>query len=156
KWAACKLLDQQIARDLARCDMLAPGDVFDESRGFGGIELFETQCIEQFEFTLRIVRGFENLTPQSGEYKGKTATTKDTQDFRAQHNRAIQVLSELRAVEHHEGTAATGRNTLRRAEAKADQCFVVVTESQTVVRLDELLDPFEIGRQRQLLEILQS
>ena len=46
KRAARELLDQQIACDLARRDLLAARDVFDELRGFGGVELFETQGVE--------------------------------------------------------------------------------------------------------------
>jgi hypothetical protein len=46
KRAAGELLDQQITRDLARRYLLAARDVFDEFRGFGCFELFETQCVE--------------------------------------------------------------------------------------------------------------
>src|SRR5215211_5565846 len=99
---------------------------------------------------------FEDLATQSRENEGKTAASEDTQDFRAQHHRAIQVLSELRAVEHHE-CPATGRwNALWCAKTEADEGFIVVAEAQTVVRLDELFDPFEIGRRRQLEQFLQG
>ena len=72
------------------------------------------------------------------------------------HDRAVQILSELRAVEHHEWAPADRGNSLRRAETEAHECFVVVAEAQTVVRLDELLDPFEIGGRRQFDEFLQG
>src|SRR5262245_30815372 len=102
------------------------------------------------------MRCFEDLAAQTGEHEGKTAASEDTQDFCSQHDRAIQILSELRAVEHHKRPATTWWNALRRAETEADEGFVVVTEAQTVVRLDELLDPFEIGWQRQFEQFLQG
>src|ERR1051325_7938751 len=90
KRAAGKLLDQQIACDFACGHVLASRDVFDEARGFGRVELFETQSVEQFEVTLRLVRGLEDLAAQSGEHERKPATSEDTQNFRAQHHRTIQ------------------------------------------------------------------
>src|ERR1051325_10957708 len=67
KRAAGELLDQQIARDFARRHVLASRYVFYQTCGFGRVELFETKGVEQFEVTLRVVCGFEDLPPQSGE-----------------------------------------------------------------------------------------
>ena len=59
----------QIARGFTRRDLLAPRDMFHEFRCFGGVELFETQHVEQFEIALCVMRGFEDLAAQSGEHK---------------------------------------------------------------------------------------
>ena len=112
--------------------------------------------VEQLEVALCIMRGFEDLAAQTRKHKRKTATCEDSQYFRSQHYCAVQILSELRAVEHHEGAATSGGNSLRRAETEAHECFVVVAEAQAVVRFDELFDPFEIGRRRELEQFLQA
>src|SRR5689334_8265264 len=100
KRTAGELLDQQVACDFAGGDVPASGHVFDETCGFGSVELFETKCVEQFEVTLRVVRCFEDLSTESGEHEGKTATSEDAQDFRPQHYCTVQVLGELGTVEH--------------------------------------------------------
>ncbi len=64
KRTAGELLDQQIARDFARRYLLAACDVFDQFRGFGGVELFQTQGVEQFEVKLCIMRSFQDLATQ--------------------------------------------------------------------------------------------
>src|ERR1044072_903651 len=69
KWTSRKLLHDQIACCFTRRHLLASGNVFDEFRCFRGIELFETQQVEQFEIAVRIVCGFEDLAAQSGENK---------------------------------------------------------------------------------------
>src|ERR1043165_7142924 len=100
--------------------MLAARDVFHEARGLGGVELFETQGVELFEVGAGVVCGFEDLASQSREHERKTAASEDAQDFCAQHDRAVQVLGELRTVEHDERTATPGGEAWRRAERRAD------------------------------------
>ncbi len=62
KRTAGKLLNEQITRGFARCDLLAFRDVLDQQSGFLCIELFEVQHVEQFEVRLCIVGGFDELT----------------------------------------------------------------------------------------------
>src|SRR5215216_4460605 len=152
---AGKLLHDQIARGFACCDLLSARDVFHQFCCFGWSELLETKDVEALEITLRIVSGFKDLTAQTRQHKRKRATCKDAQYLGPQYDYAVQILGELRAVEHHEGAATHGGNSLRCAKAESHERFVVVAEAQAVVRLDQLLDPFEISGRRELDELLQ-
>src|SRR6185369_7659938 len=66
---AGKLLHDQIAGGFTRCDLLSARDVLHEFCCFRWGELFETKDVEPLEVTLRIVSGFEDLTPQACEHE---------------------------------------------------------------------------------------
>ncbi len=99
--------------------------------------------------------GCEYLPAQTGQHESEPAASEHAQNFRSQHDNAIHVLGKLSAVEHDERTSAAGGYALRRAQTEAHQSFVVVAESQARVRVDQLFDPFEIGRRRELDHVLQ-
>src|SRR6185369_2375721 len=69
KRTAGKLLHNQIACSFTRRDLLALRDVFHEFCCFGGSELFETQDVETFEITFRVMSGFEDLAAQTCKYE---------------------------------------------------------------------------------------
>src|SRR6185369_855205 len=101
--AARKLLHEQVAGGLAGCDLLAARDVFDESRRVSGIELPQPKRVEKFKIGFGVMRGCENLTTQPREHKRETAASEHLQDFFSENYHAIQILSELRSVDHYEG-----------------------------------------------------
>src|SRR5829696_1229413 len=97
------------------------------------------QRVQQFEVTLSIVRRFEYLTAQACEDKREPSATEHSQYLRPEHDCAIEILRELCAIQHHKWAAASWRYSLRRSQAESHERLIVIAESQTRVRVDELL-----------------
>src|SRR6185503_1790742 len=133
---ARELLDQQIARSLADRNVLTARDVLDEQRSLCGVELFQAQDVEQFEIAFCFVCRCKDLPAQTCENETETTASEHAQHFCAEDDDAVEVFSELRAVEHDQRTPASRRYSLRRAETETHERLIVVTESQSRVRVD--------------------
>ncbi len=48
------------------------------------------------------------------------------------------------------------RHPLRRSQTKSNQSFIVVAETLARVSLDQLLNPFEIGRRRKVYQVIEG